>query len=77
MAIPDSNCLIYNTEAEAISRADAEGQAIGLPYWSDNTKRVKWVSYPYLMQDGRYSLVVNGYTTLTDEENAQIVINAE
>ena len=65
------NYLVYDTEADAIARADTEGARRGYSY-----HRVcigtRYYTYPQVTTDAKYALLVNGYE-LTDDETAAIV----
>ena len=65
-----NNYLIYNTEAEAIARADAEGARIGYSYHI-NGFGTRYNTYPRITTDNKYALVVNEYE-LTEDEQAAI-----
>jgi hypothetical protein len=66
--------LIFQTEQEALDRADVEGQALNLPYWQDPTvNTTRATTAPIRTDDGEWGLDVTDYTTLTDEEEAVLV----
>jgi hypothetical protein len=70
--------LLYATQEEAINRADQEGQAKHLCYWTSNPIGIsRWVSRPRitakpLIGSAKWSLDVSDYT-LTEEEQAATV----
>ena len=69
--------LLYATETEAINRADQEGQAQNLSFWTSPIGISKWVSKPRitakpLIGSAKWALDVSDYT-LTEEEQAATV----
>jgi hypothetical protein len=66
--------LTYKTEQAALDRGDVEGQARNLPYWQDSTQfEVRRYNAPFYTADEEWALEVTEYTTLTDEEETQVV----
>ena len=64
-----TNYLIYDTEADAIARADIEGARRGYAYHTVG-KGTRYYSYPKVTADNKYALVVNQYELTEDEESA-------
>lgn len=69
------NYLIYDTEAEAIARADTEGARIGYSYHI-NGIGTRYHTYPQITNNGKYALVVNEYE-LTEDEESSIVTSVK
>lgn len=65
--------IIYETEEAGLVKAEQEGQAQNLPYWQDSENVTKYVSTPIVTSDSKWALDVTEYTTLTDEEETQVV----
>jgi len=66
--------LTYQTKEEANQRADQEGQAQNLPYWQDPSVNViRTLTAPFYTLDEEWALEVTDYTTLTAEEESQVV----
>lgn len=65
--------LIYNTREQALAKADEEGKAQGLPYHSDPSQVTRYAGVLILTTDDKFALCVNGFTTLTPEEESLIV----
>lgn len=65
--------LIYNSKEEALVKADEEGKAQGLPYHSDPNLVTRYAGGLVYTNDNKVALYVTGFTTLTPEEEAQIV----
>jgi hypothetical protein len=65
------NYLVYDTEADAIARADTEGARRGYAYHTVGSG-TRYHTYPQVTADEKYALLVNGYE-LTDDETAAIV----
>lgn len=63
------NYLVYDTEADAISRADAEGARRGYAYHRVGSG-TRYHTYPKVTANSKYALVVNGYELTEDEESA-------
>jgi len=63
------NYLVYNTEADAIARADTEGDRRGYAYHRIGSG-TRYHTYPKVTADNKYALVVNGYELTEDEESA-------
>tara|TARA_Y100000004_G_scaffold106930_1_gene120056 strand:+ start:45 stop:293 length:249 start_codon:yes stop_codon:yes gene_type:complete len=67
------NYLVYDTESDAIARADTEGVRRGYAYHRVGSG-TRYHTYPQVTTDGKYALVVNGYE-LTEDEESQISTN--
>ena len=65
------NYLVYDTEADAIARADTEGARRGYAYHTVGSG-TRYHTYPQVTADEKYALLVDGYE-LTDDETAAIV----
>lgn len=65
--------LTYENEQDSLDRADLEGQAQGLPYWVDSSNVTRFITEPFYTLDEEWALDVTEYTTLTDEEETQVV----
>lgn len=63
------NYLIYETEADAIARADTEGARRGYAYHKVGSG-TRYHTYPQVTVDGTYALLVNGYELTEDEESS-------
>ena len=61
--------LIYDTEAEAIARADENGKRIGYAYWTVG-QGTKWATAPQVTADDKWALRVDYKYELTDSEEA-------
>ena len=59
--------IIYDTEAEAIARADENGKRIGYAYWKVG-EGTKWSTAPQETADGSWALRVDYKYELTDDE---------
>ena len=64
--------LIYDTEAEAIARADENGKRIGYAYWTVG-EGTKWATAPQVTTDGKWALRVDYKHELTDAEEEALV----
>ena len=64
--------LIYDTESEAIARADENGKRIGYAYWKVG-EGTKWATAPQVTADGKWALRVDYKHELTDAEEAALV----
>ena len=62
--------LIYQTEQDAINRADEEGKDIGYTYWTEG-KGTRWLTKPVPTADGKWALDVSKYE-LDDLEEASV-----
>jgi hypothetical protein len=62
--------LIYQTEQDAINRADEEGKDIGYTYWTEG-KGTRWLTKPVPTADGKWALDVSEYE-LDDLEEASV-----
>lgn len=60
--------LEYETEEDAIVKAEEEGRAIGLPYWIDPVNTTKYPTFPMPTAEGKFVLDVTDYTSLTTAE---------
>ena len=63
------NYLVYDTEADAIARADTEGTRRGYAYHRVGSG-TRYYTYPQVTADGKYALVVDGYELTEDEESS-------
>ena len=61
--------LVYDIEADAIARADAEGSRMGYSYHV-NGIGTRYHTYPKITTDNKYALVVNDYLLTEDEDLA-------
>jgi hypothetical protein len=68
-----ANYIEYNTEVEALEKAEQEGIAQNLPHWQDAVNVTKYVTAPFYTTNGKWALEVTDYTTLTEAEIALIV----
>lgn len=68
-----ANFLTYENEQDALDRADAEGQALNLPYWQDPVNVTRTVTAPFYTSTNKWVLEVTEYTTLTEDETALMV----
>jgi hypothetical protein len=64
--------IIYDTEAEALAKAEEEGRAQGLAYYVDGIGS-RYVSYPYETNDNKFALPVDCYISLTETEESSLV----
>ena len=62
------NYLVYDTEADAIARADTEGARRGYAYHRIGSG-TRYHTYPRVTANSKYALVVDGYE-LTEDETA-------
>ena len=67
------NYLVYDTEADAIARADTEGARRGYAYHKVGSG-TRYHTYPQATADSKYALVVDGYE-LTEDETSSTVTN--
>jgi hypothetical protein len=67
------NYLVYDTEADAIARADTEGARRGYAYHRVGSG-TRYHTYPQVTADSKYALVVDGYE-LTEDETSSTVTN--
>tara|TARA_E500000305_G_C3852880_1_gene156981 strand:- start:67 stop:309 length:243 start_codon:yes stop_codon:yes gene_type:complete len=65
------NYLIYDTEADAIARADIEGARRGYAYHNTPDGVSRYHTYPQKTADEKYALDVTEYD-LTEDEQAAI-----
>jgi molybdate-binding protein len=63
------NYLVYDTEADAVARADTEGARRGYAYHRVGSG-TRYHTYPQVTADDKYALLVNGYELTEDEESA-------
>ena len=70
MSEETTNYLVYDTEADAIARADTEGARRGYAYHRVGSG-TRYHTYPQVTADDKYALVVDGYE-LTEDETAAI-----
>ena len=68
--------LIYDTEDEAIARADENGKRIGYAYWTVG-QGTKWATAPQVTADDKWALRVDYKYELTDSEEAAKVSYAD
>ena len=66
-----TNYLVYDTEADAIARADTEGARRGYAYHRIGSG-TRYHTYPQVTADSKYALVVNGYELTEDEESSTV-----
>lgn len=69
MSEETTNYLVYDTEADAIARADTEGARRGYAYHIVGSG-TRYHTYPQVTDDSKYALVVDGYELTEDEESA-------
>lgn len=69
--------LVYEDYETALARAEVEGQAMGLPYYSTDPSvkkgSSKYRTSPKELSNGKWSLKVTDYASLTENENASTV----
>jgi hypothetical protein len=63
--------LIYETEIEAIARADQQGEYMNYSYWTEG-EGTRWLTGPEPTADGKWALNVEGYE-LDEDELAAVV----
>ena len=63
--------LIYETEQDALERADEEGKDIGYTYWTEG-RGTRWLTKPVPTADGKWALDVSEYE-LDDIEELSVV----
>ena len=63
------NYLVYESESDAIARADTEGARRGYAYHKVGSG-TRYHTYPKVTANSKYALVVNGYELTSDEESA-------
>ncbi len=61
--------LIYDTEAEAVARADENGQRLKFSHWIEG-KGTRWIEEPQVTADGSWALRVDSMYILTDDEES-------
>jgi hypothetical protein len=71
MSEETTNYLVYDTEADAIARADTEGARRGYAYHRVGSG-TRYHTYPQVTADSKYALVVNGYELTEDEESSTV-----
>ena len=64
------NYLVYDTEADAIVRADTEGAVKNYMYHRGDPNGTRYHTYPKLTANGKYALDVTEYELTEDEESA-------
>jgi hypothetical protein len=64
------NYLVYDTEADAVARADAEGAVKNYMYHRGDPDGTRYHTYPQVTADGKYALNVTEYELIEDEESA-------
>jgi hypothetical protein len=69
--------LVYENYETALSKAEVEGQAMGLPYYSTDPSVKKGASKyrtsPKELSNGKWALKVTDYISLTEDENSSVV----
>ena len=60
--------LIYNTEAEALVKADEEGKHRNYAYHTPKGGVCRYHTFPVPTSDNKFALDVSEYETLTAEE---------
>jgi len=63
------NYLVYDTEADAIARADTEGARRGYAYHRVGSG-TRYHTYPRVTADSKYARGVDGYELTEDEASA-------
>jgi len=63
--------LIYETEQDALERADEEGKYQGFSYWTEG-RGTRWLTKPVPTADGKWALDVSEYE-LDEVEEATVV----
>lgn len=64
------NYLVYDTEADAIARADVEGARRGYAYHNTPDGVSRYHTYPQETADNKYALNVTEYELTKDEQAA-------
>jgi hypothetical protein len=64
------NYLVYDTQSDAILRADSEGSRRQYPYFIQPNGVTRYHTYPKLTSNGKYALDVTEYELTEDEESA-------
>ena len=65
--------LVYNTLEDALVKADEEGRERNYAYFSQPNGVTRYKTYPKLLKNGKYSLEVSDYISLTSEEDSSTV----
>ena len=65
--------LEYETEEDAVAKAEEEGKALKLPYWVDPVNTTKYPNWPMPTAEGKYVLDVTNYISLTTAEQNLIL----
>ena len=65
------NYLVYDTEADAVARANTEGARRGYAYHRVGSG-TRYHTYPQITADDKYALVVDGYELTEDEESSTV-----
>ena len=69
--------LVYEDYETTLERAEVEGKAMGLPYYSNDPSvkkgSSKYRTFPKELSNGKWSLSVTDYISLTEDENASTV----
>jgi hypothetical protein len=65
-----TNYLVYDTEADAIARADTEGASRRGYAYHRVGSGTRYRTYPQETADAKFALVVDGYELTEDEESA-------
>jgi len=63
--------LIYETQMDAIARADEEGKRMNFSHWTEG-KGTRWLTEPEPTTDGKWALDVSEYE-LSDSESDNTV----
>jgi len=69
--------LVYDDYEISLSRAEEEGRAMNLPFYSTDQSvkkgSTKYRTAPKELSNGKWSLRVTDYISLTEDENASTV----
>ena len=69
--------LIFEDYETGLDRAETEGRAMNLPFYSTDPNVYKGISKyrtsPKLLKNGKYALLVTDYISLTSEEDSSTV----
>tara|TARA_A100000172_G_C3024866_1_gene104456 strand:- start:408 stop:614 length:207 start_codon:yes stop_codon:yes gene_type:complete len=63
--------LVYETNGEAIDRADTEGQRRNYAYWS-NAGSTRWHTAPEETSNNKWALKVTDYELSTEEQSQTV-----
>ena len=67
-----NNYLVYETEADAIARADIEGSRRGYAYHHTTDGTSRFHTAPLETANGKYALLVDEYELTEDEESSTV-----